>query len=70
MADPHPPLQSAARFCHRVDDFVGYRPDYPPAGHPQHQPMLQALRELFDRCAERCTVSFDDDTRIFAGQLA
>lgn len=40
----------------------------PPAGHPQHQPMLHALRELFDSCAENGTVSFDYDTRIFAGQ--
>lgn len=40
----------------------------PQAGHPQHEPMLQALRELFDNCAEDGTVSFDYDTRIFAGQ--
>ncbi|HTM28140.1 MAG TPA: SAM-dependent methyltransferase, partial [Rhodanobacter sp.] len=37
---------------------------------PQHEPMLRALRELFDSCAEDGTVSFDYDTRIFAGQLA
>jgi SAM-dependent methyltransferase len=42
----------------------------PLAGHPQHEPMLRALRELFDSCAEDGTVSFDYDTRIFAGQLA
>lgn len=42
----------------------------PQAGHPQHEPMLRALRELFDSCAEKGTVSFDYDTRIFAGQLA
>ncbi|OOG55721.1 SAM-dependent methyltransferase [Rhodanobacter sp. B05] len=42
----------------------------PQAGHPQHEPMLRALRELFDNCAERGTVSFDYDTRIFAGELA
>lgn len=42
----------------------------PQAGHPQHEPMLHALRELFDSCAENGTVSFDYDTRIFAGQLA
>lgn len=41
----------------------------PPAGHPRHLPMLQALRELFDACAERGTVSFDYDTRVFAGHL-
>lgn len=42
----------------------------PQAGHPQHEPMLHALRELFDSCAEHGTVSFDYDTRIFAGHLA
>jgi SAM-dependent methyltransferase len=42
----------------------------PQAGHPQHDPMLRALRELFDKCAEHGTVSFDYDTRIFAGHLA
>jgi SAM-dependent methyltransferase len=42
----------------------------PQAGHPQHEPMLRALHELFDNCAENGTVSFDYDTRIFAGQLA
>ncbi|HWX67750.1 MAG TPA: class I SAM-dependent methyltransferase [Rhodanobacter sp.] len=42
----------------------------PQAGHPQHESMLHALRELFDTCAEDGAVSFDYDTRIFAGQLA
>ncbi|WP_426699975.1 class I SAM-dependent methyltransferase [Rhodanobacter sp. Col0626] len=41
----------------------------PKAGHPQHEPMLRALRELFDSCAVDGTVSFDYDTRIFAGHL-
>ena len=42
----------------------------PQAGHPGHEPMLHALRELFDACAEHGTVSFDYDTRIFAGHMA
>ena len=42
----------------------------PNADQPQHEPMLRALRELFDNCAEQGTVSFDYDTRIFAGELA
>lgn len=42
----------------------------PPAGHPQHEPMLRALRQLFEDSAEHGTVSFDYDTRIFAGQPA
>ena len=42
----------------------------PQPGHPRHEPMLQALRELFDNCAEQGTVGFDYDTRVFAGELA
>jgi SAM-dependent methyltransferase len=42
----------------------------PQVGHPGNESMLHALRELFDACAEHGTVSFDYDTRIFAGQLA
>ncbi|MEP6899197.1 MAG: class I SAM-dependent methyltransferase [Rhodanobacter sp.] len=42
----------------------------PKQGHPQHQPMLHDLRELFDACAEGGTISFDYDTRIFAGHPA
>ncbi|TAM61381.1 MAG: class I SAM-dependent methyltransferase [Rhodanobacter sp.] len=42
----------------------------PPAGHPRHAAMLQALRELFDSCAVHGAVSFDYDTRIFAGHTA
>lgn len=41
----------------------------PKEDRPGHQPMLRALRELFDNCAEDGTVSFDYDTRIFAGYL-
>ncbi len=41
----------------------------PKPDHPQHEPMLRALRELFDSCVEHGTVSFDYDTRIFAGHL-
>ena len=29
----------------------------------------RCLRELFDACAERGTISFDDETRILAGHL-
>ena len=42
----------------------------PQAGHPRHEPMLHALRELFDASAAHGTISFDYDTRIFAGHLA
>lgn len=42
----------------------------PKEGHPNHAPMLAALRDLFDQCAEDGVISFDYDTRIFAGTLA
>ncbi|WP_243039922.1 class I SAM-dependent methyltransferase [Dyella sedimenti] len=42
----------------------------PRAGHPQHEPMLRALRELFDRCAVDGRISFDYDTVIYVGTLA
>jgi SAM-dependent methyltransferase len=41
----------------------------PKPGHPNHEPMLQALRELFDSSARDGTISFDYDTRILAGHL-
>ena len=40
------------------------------AAQDQMIAMIDALRELFDSCAENGTVSFDYDTRIFAGHLA
>jgi SAM-dependent methyltransferase len=41
----------------------------PKPGHPRHEPMLHALRRLFDASAEQGTISFDYDTRIFAGHF-
>lgn len=70
-------FRGSARFEHAQRlDFEALRgrlmsSSYAPqAGHPQHEPMLCALRELFDNCAEQGTVSFDYDTRIFAGHMA
>ncbi|WP_447735384.1 class I SAM-dependent methyltransferase [Rhodanobacter soli] len=70
-------FRGAARFEHAQRlDFEALRgrlmsSSYAPkAGHPRHEPMLRALRELFDSCAENGTVSFDYDTRVFAGHLA
>jgi ubiquinone/menaquinone biosynthesis C-methylase UbiE len=70
-------FRGSARFEHAQRlDFEALRgrlmsSSYTPqAGHPQHEPMLRALRELFDSCAEQGTVSFDYDTRIFAGHMA
>ncbi|MHA6203148.1 class I SAM-dependent methyltransferase [Dyella soli] len=42
----------------------------PRAGHPSHEPMMQALRELFDRCAVNGHVSFDYDTVIYVGKMS
>lgn len=40
----------------------------PKQGHANHEPMLHALRVLFDDTQEGGTVSFDYDTRVFAGR--
>lgn len=39
----------------------------PKPGHPNHEPMLGALRALFDATQNHGTIDFDYDTRIFAG---
>jgi SAM-dependent methyltransferase len=42
----------------------------PREGHPNHAPMMQALRELFDRCVVDGRIGFDYDTVIYVGQLS
>jgi SAM-dependent methyltransferase len=71
-----PGLRGSACFDHRQRlDFDGLRgrllsSSYAPAaGHPDHAPMLRALRELFDATARDGTVDFDYDTRVFAGEV-
>ncbi|WP_266167998.1 class I SAM-dependent methyltransferase [Dyella subtropica] len=66
--------RGTASFEHRqLLDFDGLRgrlmsSSYAPvAGDPMHQPMLQALRELFDACTEHGKVSLDYDTRVYVG---
>ena len=39
----------------------------PKAGHPNHQPMLAALRELFERTAQNGTVEFAYETVVYVG---
>ncbi|MBN3753521.1 class I SAM-dependent methyltransferase [Paraburkholderia sp. Tr-20389] len=39
----------------------------PKAGHPNHEPMLAALHELFDHAAQDGTVEFVYETRVYAG---
>ncbi|MFK2876774.1 class I SAM-dependent methyltransferase [Rhodanobacter hydrolyticus] len=41
----------------------------PKEGHPQHVPMIAALRELFEHCQQDGRISFDYDTRIIVGTL-
>jgi SAM-dependent methyltransferase len=41
----------------------------PTSGLPQHTPMIDALRELFDACAIDGRVSFDYDTRVYLGEV-
>lgn len=68
--------RGSERFEHRKPmDFDGLRgrlmsSSYAPKpGHPNHTPMLHALRELYDACATDGLVSFDYDTRAFVGEV-
>lgn len=70
-------LRGVARFDHgQLLDFDALRgrllsSSYAPQeGHPRHAPMLAALQALFDATAIDGKVSFDYDTRAFAGTLA
>lgn len=40
----------------------------PRPGHPNHEPMLYSLRQLFEATQEGGTVDYDFDTRVFAGR--
>lgn len=69
-------LRGMARFDHgQLLDFDALRgrllsSSYAPQeGHPQYAPMLAALQALFDATAVDGKVSFDYDTRAFAGTL-
>ncbi len=41
----------------------------PASGHPNHEPMLQELRRIFDACSINSRVSFDYDTELSVGSL-
>lgn len=57
-------------------DFVGlvgrlesasYAPD---AGHPNHEPMMKRLRQIFDESQSKGTVAFEYETRLFIGPIS
>jgi hypothetical protein len=60
----------------QIFDFSGLRgrllsSSYaPPSGHPQHVPMLAALKAAFERFEENGSVSFEYQTKVYAGRLA
>lgn len=69
-------LVAEASFDHAQSfDLPGLRgrllsSSYAPAeGHPQHEPMMQALAELFAATAESGRVSFGYDTQVWLGRL-
>lgn len=41
----------------------------PQPGHPDYEPIMIDLRELFDRCNGNGTVSFDYETEVFWGEV-
>lgn len=57
-------------------DFAGFKgrvlsTSYTPEpGTPKFEPMLKALKDLFDSSEENGSVAFEYDTRVFYGQLA
>ena len=68
--------RGTASFDHRqLLDFEALRgrlmsSSYAPqAGHPKHEPMMEALRTLFDACAVDGHISFDYDTRVYVGEV-
>lgn len=70
-------LRGEARFEHRQRlDFDALRgrllsSSYTPqSGHAGHEPMMHALRKLFDATAADGVVEMDYDTRVFAGGVA
>lgn len=68
--------RGSARFRHAQSlDFDGLRgrlmsSSYaPPAGHPNHEPMLAALSDLFDASASSGRIRLDYDTHIHVGTV-
>lgn len=41
----------------------------PLPGHPKHEPMMTALRDIFDRSAHAGKVAFEYDTRVYYGLM-
>ena len=41
----------------------------PPAGHPQHEPMIADLQRLYDRYRRDGQVAFEYDTQVYWGRL-
>jgi hypothetical protein len=41
----------------------------PEAGHPEHEPMMAGLRELFGRHQQDGKIVFPYETQVFYGQL-
>jgi SAM-dependent methyltransferase len=41
----------------------------PKAGHPNHEPMLRRLRELFEQCQSQGRVRIEYETRLYYGRL-
>jgi len=56
-------------------DFAALKGGYlsssqvPLAGHPQHEPLIRDLRELFDTFQEGGLVRFLDVTRVYFGPI-
>jgi SAM-dependent methyltransferase len=65
------------KFANRQEfDFAGFKgrvlsASYTPEpGNPKFEPMIKALKDLFDSCEENGRVAFEYDTSVFYGQLS
>lgn len=59
-------LDPTKRFSSRVEDYVRYRPSYPANPlHPNHKPLMAALRKLFDDHEQNGEVCFLYQTNVY-----
>jgi len=71
----HAPFQELVFEMRQEFDYAGVEgrllsSSYAPGPeHPQHAPMLQELRRIFDACAVAGRVSFEYKTRLYLGRL-
>jgi ubiquinone/menaquinone biosynthesis C-methylase UbiE len=70
------PFQQRVFAMHQLFDYAGLEgrllsSSYAPGpDHPQHTPMLQELRQIFDKCSIKGQITFEYKTRLYFGHLS